>query len=242
MEVHSHADIAGMERRNWWYVARRRVLANLLRRYVPSVEVAVDVGCGVGSNYPVLASSAQRVIGLDISPEALAQLKVQYSETVLASVEKIPLPDASADIVLCADVLEHVDDVASVREIYRILKPGGHLFVNVPAFESLWNENDDYAHHLRRYRKGQLKALLADAGFSILQLGYWNRLFWLPVWIIGRTYKRGSKKEDLRNNLHSIPSWLDPLLIAWMRLENALGSIVPLPPGVSLVVVAQKPL
>ena len=128
MELHSHADIAAMERLNWWYVARRGLLANLVHRYAHSCDIAIDVGCGVGSNYPVLAFCATRVIGLDISADALAQLRVQYDETILSAVEKMPFEDNYADIALCADVLEHLDDAAATREIYRVLKPGGSLF------------------------------------------------------------------------------------------------------------------
>lgn len=240
MEVYSHAEIAALENTNWWYATRRDLLASLLKRFAKHGETALDVGCGVGSNYPVIAAHASRVIGLDISAEALENLHGTYNEKVLASVEEMPIPDAFVDIVVCADVLEHVDDTKAVRDIHRILKPGGLVFVTVPAGMSLWNENDDYGHHLRRYRKSELRSVFADNNFDIRYLYNWNRLFFVPVWLVARFYKRDSTKTELKNNLTAIPAWLNPFLIWYMKVENALARYLPLPFGVSLVLVARK--
>lgn len=243
MEQHSHKEIAALEQHNWWYATRRSILQTLLTKYAPSSDTALDVGCGVGSNYGVISDAASRVIGLDISQDALDTTLAPYDEKVLASVEKMPLPDGSVDTVVCFDVLEHVDDHVAVKDIYRVLRPGGSAFVTVPAFDSLWNENDDYGHHLRRYRKVEIVKVFKENGFELPYVYYWNRFPFFPVvWVIARFYKRGVKKENLRNNLSLIPNWVNRPMIIWMRIENALARVVPLPFGVSLVLVAKKPI
>lgn len=239
MEQYSHAQIAALEEQNWWYATRRRILASLIRQFPPKHGVALDVGCGVGSHHSVISRAASRVIGLDISRDALDNTRAPYDEKVLASVESMPLADGSVDFVVCTDVLEHVDDDVAVRDIHRVLSAGGVAYVTVPAFEALWNENDDYGHHLRRYRKKQLKDVFERNGFRIDYLGYWNRFPFFPVvWIVARFYTRGSKKENLRNNLSLIPSWLNTPLDFYMRFENRFLRFLPF--GVSLVLVARK--
>lgn len=241
METYSHAQIAGMEKDNWWYVARRNLVDSLMTRFPPrGHEVGLDAGCGVGAHFPLLSKRATTVIGVDISQEALDQTHGAYGEKVRASVEEMSVADSSVDFAVCTDVLEHVDDTKAVAELRRVLKPGGVVYVTVPAFEMLWNENDDYAHHKRRYRKHELLALFMHEGFSIAYCNFWNRLFFVPVWLVAHTYTRGSKKEELKNNLSLVPAWLNEPLKMWMAIENAVARYIPFPFGVSLALVAVK--
>jgi 2-polyprenyl-6-hydroxyphenyl methylase / 3-demethylubiquinone-9 3-methyltransferase len=98
----------------------------------PAGKVAADIGCGGGLFAEELARLGAKVVGVDPSAPSLATahahaqaagLEIDYR---LGSGEQLPLPDASADIACCVDVLEHVRDVHAVlRETARILKPGG---------------------------------------------------------------------------------------------------------------------
>jgi hypothetical protein len=140
--------------------------------------------------------------------------------------------------VLATDVLEHVDDDRAVKEMFRVLSAGGTVVATVPAFMSLWHGNDDHSHHLRRYRRDEFRDLFVRNGFNVAYMNYWNRLFFVPVWLTARMYKRDA--GELRNNLSTIPRWMNPILTGWMYVENAVCRYVPLPFGVSLVVVAKK--
>lgn len=243
MESNSHSDITRMERDNWWYVSRREMIDSLLEKIsFPPDAVALDVGCGVGSNLPPLRRHARTVYGLDISPHALAYAHQQgFDKLVEASAESIPYADETADIVTCMDVLEHLDDSRAMAEVVRVLKKKGTILITVPAFPSLWNENDDYGHHLRRYRKQKLKALIEHHGLVVDRLSYWNFLFFLPVWLVARFYRKSrANSNQVHNNLSYIPSFLNPLLIRLMRFERWISSLSPLPFGVSLYAVAHK--
>lgn len=221
MKIYSHKEIAQMEKTNWWYVGRRELLAKLMRQYVTPGKKALDLGCGVGSNLEVLRPYATHVIGLDISEEALLYAEGSgYEATLKSSATDIPLPDHSIDIILCADMIEHVDDVLAVREMARVLAPGGVVVCTTPAFPSLWNDNDDYGQHLRRYSRAQFLKVFTEGGFEVEWVNYWNIIMFFPVWIIARFHKDQSEGGHPENNLSRIPSWLNHILLFWLRMEG----------------------
>ena len=94
--------------------------------------------------------------GLDLSDDAIRWC----AEKGLGTVEKgdvcnLPFGEASFELVLATDIIEHVDDdLQAITEIRRVLAPGGTAIITVPAFQSLWGLQDDVAHHKRRYLKG----------------------------------------------------------------------------------------
>src|SRR5712692_979544 len=121
------ADWPGAERRDppisspTWVV--RRSLARWLREQAAELEThekvrILDVGCGVKPYYPFFAHVASEYIGVDVIENPAAEL--------LGSVEALPVDDASFDVVLCTQVLEHCDDPAqAVRELRRVTRAGG---------------------------------------------------------------------------------------------------------------------
>lgn len=244
MDTRQYHEIAELDgTKNWWYVSRRALVESILSRYVASsVDTALDLGCGTGAHAGILTSRARHVTGLDPSEAALEHARDKgYASLIVSGAEAMPLPDASIDLVLATDVLEHVDDMQSVKEIVRILRPGGHIVATVPAWMSLWHGNDDHSHHKRRYSRAQFTSLFENNGYTVKYIRYWNRLFFLPVWITARLYRADrARLKTQRNNLSAIPGWLGPILIWWFRFENAFCDLVPLPFGVSLLLVAEK--
>lgn len=248
METHSYADMDALHERNWWYVARRELIRRLIERFCPNAETVVDIGCGVGSNAEALVKPGRRVIGVDASAEALARCRARgvYAETVHVATEHIPLSDASADLVIAADVLEHIDDERALAEIHRLLKPatagkpGGTLLITVPAHRWLWNWNDDYSHHLRRYANGELERKLRAHGFRLQKSSAWNLTMTLPVFAVSLLQRFQKKPSTLENNLRSVPSWLNAIVLTLMRWENAIVLRAGLPFGVSRILVAKK--
>ena len=85
----------------------------------------------------------------------------------------LPFADDTVDVVAALDVLEHLhDELAAIEECRRVLRPGGHFILYVPAYQLLWGHEDVISHHLRRYRRGQIRRLLTAAGFDIVHLGW----------------------------------------------------------------------
>lgn len=97
------------------------------------VGVAVDAACGTGRHAAYLASLGHTVIGVDTSPEmlAVAREKVPAAELHEADLHELPVPDGSADLVVCALALTHVPDLErALAEFVRVLRPGGHLVLS----------------------------------------------------------------------------------------------------------------
>lgn len=256
MESHSYADMATLQATNWWYVARRelikRLIASASRRTGRTFDRVLDYGCGPGSNAEALSDGTRKLVALDASDDALERARAtgKYAQLLRSADESIPLPDASIDLILAADVLEHVNDKRALAEMYRTLKPGGFLVVTVPAHPWLWNWNDDYSHHLRRYEQNELEQRLTEAGFFIRKISSWNFSLVLPVWLVSLSQRLSTearakvgfrkKPERLENNLNALPAWINGFLLALMRIENRIFLRFGLPVGVSLVAAVEK--
>lgn len=148
-----HAEI---EQRHWWFVARRRIMRNLVRQVLPPGrgETVVDVGCGTGANIAALAGG-YRAIGIDTSVDAIAFARRRFPQVeFLHGLAPGDLGPAAADarLFLLMDVLEHVrDDFRLLSELLAVASPGTHFLITVPADLTLWSEHDVSFGHYRRY-------------------------------------------------------------------------------------------
>ncbi|HVU79696.1 MAG TPA: class I SAM-dependent methyltransferase [Gaiellaceae bacterium] len=120
----------------------RRALASWLQgqaeelREGPKVRI-LDVGCGVKPYYPWFAEVAAEYVGLDVVENPAAEL--------LGSVEAMPVEDASFDVVICTQVLEHCDDPAqAVRELRRVTRPGGRVLASTHGVQVYHPSPVDY--------------------------------------------------------------------------------------------------
>lgn len=227
----------------WWFVSRRELVDSLVEHLqLPSRPIIVDVGCGTGAT-ALLLQRHGTVIGVDISPLALSWSRQRgLSNLLLAAAERLPILRDSADVVVATDILEHLDDdIAVLREFYRILKPGGYVIVTVPAYRILWSEHDLALMHRRRYVARVLAKRGRLAGFEITHLTY--ALFFLfPLALVMRLLKRKpSQHKEPEVQLPPLPSWLNRLLIRLQRIETSLLHRCRFPWGVSVVAVLRKP-
>jgi len=184
-----------VESRHWWFVARREILLAVLRRALPRGARLLDVGCGTG----FLLERAREFLdvhGVDVSPIGLAMCRERGVTQVRegSAYDLASVADETFDCVGLFDVIEHLDDdVAALRNVSTVLRPGGRALVTVPAFQALWSEHDVVNQHRRRYTRAQLAAALRASGFEIEKLTYFNaRLFPLAVAsrVVGRALRR----------------------------------------------------
>ena len=161
---------------------REGLIIKTIKHVLPTGKV-LDVGCGTGSLVLKLAREGYQVVGIDISDKCIKITKNRVKEeglttsvTVsLGSATKINLPDNSVDGVIAGEVLEHLkDDMAAVREFWRVLKPGGVCIITVPADPSQWNIWDDMAGHVRRYNREDLVHLFNPQEFQFKSIRYWG--------------------------------------------------------------------
>ncbi|MEO5953837.1 MAG: class I SAM-dependent methyltransferase [Chloroflexia bacterium] len=235
---------------HWWYRGLRGVMSTLLglgkasRKDFP----ILDAGCGTGGTLSSLAKRGfSNLEGFDLSPIAIEFCHKRGMERVrLGSITQIPFEDRSFDLVISCDVVSDAgtdNELDALQELYRVLKPGGRLFLNLPAFEFLRSEHDRAVATTRRVTRADINRKLELVGFRIKRSTYWNSLL-LPVVVAVRLLKR-EKDEDLEKIARSdieVPWWPANLFLsACVGLEHLLLRWVSLPVGSSVAIVAVRP-
>ncbi len=244
MQLDEYRKLAEVEDRMWYFRALNRRVAHWLALGLPTGPARVlDAGCGTGGliNFLRARNSAWTLCGLDFSSRAceLARLRTGV-EITEGSITSLPYADAGFDAVVSADVVCQVKDGATaLREFTRVVRPGGVVLVNVPAFRWLWSYHDDTCETKHRYTRQELSAQCQTAGLEIVFDSYANLL---PLPLIAarrKLFKPENPTSDVRlypapvEAMFSGMAWLE---FAWMRvgLPSAVGS--------SVFVAARKPI
>ena len=231
--------MAAHDTTHWWYRARREILSDYLTRFgdLPKDARILEIGCGTGHNLPMLAQFGE-VDAIEIDETAAAQASERLGKKVGSS----PLPElegvapGSYDLVAVLDVVEHVeDDIAALKAIATALKPGGKILITVPAHQWMWSAHDVVNHHKRRYSKGSLTAALDKAGLKWRKLRWFNSLLF-PVAVAARFAGKLMGKDDSDDS--PPPKPLNTLFEGVFGLERHLLGRVPMPPGLSIIVLA----
>ena len=224
-----------VEDRHWWFRGRRAVIRALLQQTPFARPVRVlDAGCGTGRNLSEFADLGS-LSGVEPSASAVEFCHRRgLSNVTRASVEQLPFPDGSFDLVFAFDVLEHLDDdVAGMRELRRVTAAGGSLVATVPAYRWLWSQHDESHHHRRRYTRKQLLTNAGLAGWRPRFATYFNSILLPPIAAV-RAFRRGASDPD-RTDYELTPGPIDSLLGGPMQLEARLiRRGVRLPAGVSI--------
>jgi 2-polyprenyl-3-methyl-5-hydroxy-6-metoxy-1,4-benzoquinol methylase len=201
----------------------------------------LEVGCGIGTYTQMLLNTelVKNVISLEMQPDYIERLNsritVPTGKRLEARCQNI-LEDTvgleGLNGVMMLNVLEHIKDDAQCLGVLKgLLEPGGKLLILVPALPWLYSEYDRSISHYRRYTKQSLKAVVEGQGFQIRKLQYFNALgiagWWVRFCVLKQTQFE-PKSVRLFNAL-------SPAL-------QSLERLIPPPLGLSLVVVAEKPL
>lgn len=224
--------------RHWWWRAREAYVLRWIRRLGRGRRLRIlDVGCGDGLLWPKLTGLGD-VEGIE--PD---QSLVPADSPWRGRIEMGPFPgrprSTRYDLLLMLDVLEHIeDDRGALASVAELLDPGGHALVTVPAHMFLWSEFDVVNHHHRRYRRGDLAALLAGAGLDPVSVRYYY--FWpvLPL-LFRRLLFRASATPKSRF-VAIPPAPINALLTAVSNVDHHITSVIPFPFGGSIIAVARK--
>jgi SAM-dependent methyltransferase len=232
-----------LEDAHWWYLAVYDLVGRMLQPLRTAGDLLVlDAGCGSGGLVRSLQKSS-RTVGVDIDRDALAAGRRAGTEHLAqASVEALPFRDGLFDAVVSVDVLCHelCDDAAALREILRVLKPGGRLLLNLPAYNWLMGPHDKAVGNRRRYARRDVEDLLTVAGFRIEHLAYRNNLLF-PIACLRRLAQKALLRSKERYDVTALPGWLNGLLFGVIGLETRLLKWWNLPFGLSVFAVAQRP-
>jgi ubiquinone/menaquinone biosynthesis C-methylase UbiE len=242
---HQHDIMRSVEDRYWWYQALRQHVAASIRPPQSRFSV-LDAGCGTGGMLALIRQKFPEadLTGVDESTHAiqLAEARNIAAKFLPANVHDLPFPEGDFDFVLSLDVLSHagVDDSLAMHEMYRVLRPGGRLLLNLAAFDFLKGAHDCAVDVDRRYTRPQVRTLLEGANFRVERLTYWNASFAPPIALLRWLSRRRAQIAEPRSDFRPLPPFLNALLKRVAALELNASHHISLPFGTSLFAVARK--
>jgi SAM-dependent methyltransferase len=228
---------------HWWYRALHQLIFQMLECELPDwqAKAILDAGCGTGAILERLGN-ADKNKGIDLSPVAISFCRKRGLNNVQeGDIAALPFSDNCFDAVICSSVIYHqwVTNVDVVlRELRRVLRPGGILFLNVPAFRFLHSPHDEAVMTARRFRKDEIRTLLVNHNYVVKRLTYWTTLLF-PLTVLARTLRLSRTGRDFPDQPQKL-SRTDKLFWAITSIELGLLRRISLPFGVALFAVAKK--
>lgn len=240
-----------LEESLWWFVGMREVARVLLDSFCPPTarRDILDAGCGTGGMLTWLERYAGggRVAGIDFSADALEFCRSRgLRDVAQASVTALPFDAETFDLVTSFDVLVQLpgegSDEEAMREMARVLRPGGVAFVRAAAYEWMRSGHDEALDTRRRYTSKRLAERMTRAGFRVRRATYANSLL-LPAAVLRRLVLKRLGLADAGSDVRPPgPDWLNRALASTLKAEANLLKRpgARLPAGLSTICVAEK--
>lgn len=192
--------LAALEPKHFWFIPRNQLIVGLANKYFPKARRFMEVGCGTGFVLRAIAGSRnwERLVGSELHPAGLdyARKRLPF-EVEFVQMDARHIPAAGAfDLTGAFDVIEHIaDDEAVLRNLRAATQTGGGTIVTVPQHPWLWSGADEAAHHVRRYRRGELESKFRRNGFDVLFSSSYTALL-LPFMAVSRLMTGREDQDD----------------------------------------------
>lgn len=223
---------------HWWRRETYKLVADIVHRSIPRGGKVLDAGCGPGNLMKLLAAQ-YKMTGLDSWDRAVGVARRNgFPLIARGDIERLPFARATFDGVVSLDALSHAsveDDGRALEEFRRVLRPGGWIIVNLPAYQWMRSAHDDFVHTARRYTARRVRHLFADARLSVERVTYRNTLLF-PFAVVQGRVLRLKDAGSLR-----MPDWLDRALGTTLALEKYWLRHAGFPFGLSVLAVGRKP-
>jgi len=233
------------EATHFWFRGFRQFIAPVLLELTRGRRVVriIDCGCGTGHNMRLLQAYG-RVVGFDLSESGTAMARAVGRTVVRAHAAETPFVSDAFDIATSFDMLQCLEpDKAAVREMARMVRPGGAVVLTMAALEVLRGDHSESWQEVRRYTPAMARRLVEQAGLRVERVSFlFASLF--PLMVIVRLVQRLLRpyrtfRPDTDIAVPSAP--LNALLTAVVTAEAVVARYVPMPVGSSLLVVGRKP-
>jgi SAM-dependent methyltransferase len=236
------------EQSHFWFRAFRRFVRPILEqagRSAPAHARLLDCGCGTGANLAMLGAFGE-AYGFDLTWQGLQMARdLGRRRMARASIGAIPFPSAHFHIATSFDVFQCLPDPVehdAIREMHRVLEPGGHLVMTVAALNALRGSHSTLSEEVRRYSKRRLRWLVEGAGFRIERLTFANATL-VPIMLPVRWFQRWSSNGALPAGEFDITIPAAPVnavLSGLLALEGRALRLMDMPVGSSLICHARK--
>jgi SAM-dependent methyltransferase len=207
------------------------------------IDLLWEVGSGSGNVAVQLRKAGIAVIAIEPLRNGAKITVREGFATYCATLDEIQFPSNSISSIGVFDVLEHIEyPELLLKEIYRILEPGGTLLTTVPAHQWLFSDFDVAIGHYRRYSKSSLKNLLSESNFTESKISFIFLIFVFPSLVLRRIpYLLGRKRNEQvvgksLNSQNKVIHLIQPLLKLVLRLESKVS----IPFGLSLISSSKK--
>jgi SAM-dependent methyltransferase len=238
MDAEYSAAYPRLYREHWWWRVREEILLKKIRQVLgsrPPGARILDVGCGAGLFFDALERLGH-VEGIESDRLAVEQAGRWRSRIHVGELDDTFEPDASFDLILLLDVVEHVDRPDRLlRRAASLLGPAGRIVVTVPAFNWLWTSHDELNHHLERYTAKEMRDLMSDAGLTAIETGYLFQSLLLPKLLVRA---KEALTAPAAHVPHLPPRAVNLALQAWYRSEYMFARGLPF--GSSVLAIAQR--
>lgn len=234
-----------IEEEYWWYRALRVLVNELLTLYAAPDNSSriLDAGCGTGKNLELLLRRGN-ALGVDISVQAIQFCRLRGippERAFVASLLELPFPDRHFDLAFSFDVICNIsDDVAAFAEIRRTLKPGGHVFAQLPAYRWLWSAHDVAVGHKDRYTAQELAEKIRRAGLEVESLTYLNTALFPLIAFMRLARRPAAHNGNTHSDLTPLPRAVNNGLARLFSAEVRRALRHPLPFGISLLAIARR--
>jgi 2-polyprenyl-3-methyl-5-hydroxy-6-metoxy-1,4-benzoquinol methylase len=235
--------MARVERVHWWFRGKHRLVLDELRRERVG-GLIIDVGAGTGGLLDRLGAAGFRAVGMELDDGALSHAREAEKRLPLVQsvAEALPARHGAAAAVTLLDVLEHLDDdVAVLRELSRVVGPGGLLVVAVPAYQWAWSDHDVRLGHRRRYTRDQLREVAEAAGLDVRRCTHFHSWLMPIAAAVRRTPLRRLAGKGSAEEASMGRPWMNELLQRVTDVERTWLASYDLPVGLSILLVARAP-
>ncbi len=226
-----------------WYIATRKLMIKNITKYLKKDEKILDAGCGTGGTIQFLKKAGfSNIYGVDVNKDAIGYCQKRGIKNIcIGNLNNLDFKRNSFDAVICLDVLYHknINKSTALNQFNKVLKKGGILYLQEPAFDWLKSEHDKVIETESRFTDGEIRKLVQNSGFTIIKLSYFNFLL-SPIIILKRILEKLFVKNRKTSDVYRQNRSVNFIMLQILYLETKIIENFNIPFGISIICISKK--